>query len=85
MQLEELSILKFQTVEQVATASDMQLQKVGMGAAGMRERARAYLTSKNQSDSQVEMEKTKQELAELKEQLSAFMAEKKVGRPKKEE
>jgi hypothetical protein len=31
------------------------------------------------------MEKTKQELAELKEQLSAFMADKKVGRPKKEE
>jgi hypothetical protein len=85
MQMEELSIMKFQTVEQVATASDMQLQKVGMGAAGLRERARAYLLNKNQSDSQVEMEKTKQELAELKEQLAAFMAEKKVGRPKKEE
>ncbi len=85
MQMEELSILKFQTVEQVATASDMQLQKVGMGAAGLRERARAYLMNKNQSDSQIEMEKTKQELADLKEQLSAFMADKKVGRPKKEE
>jgi hypothetical protein len=31
------------------------------------------------------MEKTKQELAELKEQLASFMSEKKVGRPKKEE
>lgn len=85
MQMEELSILKFQTVEQVATASDMQLQKVGMGASGLRERARTYLLNKNQSDSQVEMENTKRELAELKEQLAAFMAEKKVGRPKKEE
>lgn len=85
MQMEELSIMKFQTVEQVATASDMQLQKVGMGATGLRERARAYLLNKNQSDSQVEMENTKRELAELKEQLAAFMAEKKVGRPKKEE
>jgi hypothetical protein len=31
------------------------------------------------------MENTKRELAELKEQLSSFMAEKKVGRPKKED
>ncbi len=85
MQLEELSILKFQTVEQVATASDMQLQKVGMGAAGLRDKARSFLLNKNQSESQVEIENTKQELAELKEQLAAFMAEKKAGRPKKEE
>ena len=85
MQLEELNILKFQTVEQVATASDMQLQKVGMGAAGLREKARSYLLNKTKSDSQTEIEQTKRELAELKEQLAALMAEKKVGRPKKEE
>jgi len=85
MQLEELSILKFQTVEQVATASDMQLQKVGMGAAGLRDKARSFLLNKNQSESQVEIESTKKELAELKEQLAALMADKKAGRPKKEE
>lgn len=85
MQLEELNILKFQTVEQVATASDMQLQKVGMGAAGLREKARSYLLNKTKSDNQTEIEQTKRELAELKEQLAALMAEKKVGRPKKEE
>lgn len=85
MQLEELSILKFQTVEQVATASDAQLQRVGMGATGLRDRARSYLLNKNQTDSQTEIENTKKELAELKEQLAALMAEKKVGRPKKEE
>ena len=85
MQLEELSILKFQTVEQVATASDMQLQKVGMGAAGLRDKARSFLLNKNQSESQIEIESTKQEVAELKAQLAALMAEKKAGRPKKEE
>jgi len=85
MQLEELNIMKFQTVEQVATASDMQLQKVGMGAAGLRERARNYLLNKNQSSSQSEMEETKRELAELKQQMAALMTSKQVGRPRKEE
>lgn len=85
MQLEELSILKFQTVEQVATASDMQLQKVGMGAAGMRDKARSYLLNKNQSSSQSEIEETKRELAELKQQMAALMTAKQVGRPRKEE
>ena len=77
--------MKFQTVEQVATASDMQLQKVGMGAAGLREKARSFLLNKTKSDGQSEIENTKKELAELKEQLAALMAKKEVGRPKKEE
>ena len=85
MQLEELSILKFQTVEQVATASDMQLQKIGMGAAGLRDKARSFLLNKNQTESQIEIENTQQESAELKGQLAALMADKKAGRPKKEE
>ena len=88
MQMAELQIFKFQTVEQVATATDNQLQRVGMGAMGLRELARRYLAVKNQSSSQTEIEQTKKELAEVKEQLAALMAqlsEKKVGRPKKEE
>jgi hypothetical protein len=88
MQLAEMQIFKFQTVEQVATASDGQLQRVGMGAVGMRELARRYLQAKNQTSSQTEMETTKRELAEVKEQMAALMAqltEKKLGRPKKED
>jgi hypothetical protein len=88
MQMAELQIFKFQTVEQVATASDSQLQRIGMGAIGLRELARRYLQVKNQSSSQTEIEHTKQELAEVKEQMAALMAqltEKKVGRPKKED
>ena len=88
MQMAELQIFKFQTVEQVATASDSQLQRIGMGAVGLREHARRYLSVKNQSSSQTEIEHTKRELAEVKEQMATLMAqlsEKKVGRPRKEE
>ena len=88
MQMAELQIFKFQTVEQVATATDNQLQRIGMGAMGLRELARRYLAVKNQSSSQTEIEHTKSELAEVKQQMAALiaqMSEKKVGRPRKEE
>jgi hypothetical protein len=65
-QMAELQILKFQTVEQVATATDSQLQRIGMGAPGLRERARGYLTQRNQSESSTELAKTRSELDELK-------------------
>jgi hypothetical protein len=78
--------MKFQTVEQVATASDSQLQKVGMGAAGLRERARSYLMSVNKTANKSELDETKRELEELKAQMAAFMAEKRgPGRPRKED
>jgi len=80
----ELQILKFQTVEQVATASDSQLQKVGMGGVGLREKARSYLLRKNQSESSLELEQTRNELKELQEQMKTLMARNKGGRPKKE-
>ena len=88
MQMAELQIFKFQTVEQVATASDSQLQRIGMGAVGLRELARRYLSVKNQSSSQTEIEQMKKEHAEMKEQMAALLAQlsdKKVGRPKREE
>lgn len=82
-QLEELQILKFQSVEQLATASDSQLQKVGMGSTGLREKARLYLTNKNKSEATKELEKTRSELEELKAQMAELLAAKK-GRPKVE-
>jgi hypothetical protein len=84
-QMAELQILKFQTVEQVATATDAQLQRIGMGAAGLRERARGYLTQRNQSESSTELAKTRSELDELKAQMSLLMAQRKPGRPRKED
>jgi hypothetical protein len=83
-QMAELQIVKFQTVEQLATASDSQIQKVGMGASGLRERARVFLNSKNQDKNSTELDKTRLELNELKEQMAMLMEQRKLGRPRKE-
>jgi len=80
--IEELQILKFQTVEQVAGASDQQLQRLGMGGPGLRERAKAYLGRKIRQETQGELEDTKRQLAELQAQMAALAA-RKPGRPKK--
>jgi len=86
VQQAELQILKFQTVEQVATSADAQLQRIGMGAAGLRERARAYLTGKNNSEAQSKISAQQAEIDELKKQMQAFLSERRgPGRPKKEE
>ena len=82
--MEELHILKFQTIEQVATASDSQLQRIGMGATGIREKARLFLTQKTRADGSAELEQTRKELDELKAQMAELIAARKPGRPKKE-
>jgi hypothetical protein len=83
-QMAELQILKFRTIEQVATASDSQLQKVGMGAQALRERAKNYLARKNNSVFSDELSNTRKELDELKAKLAQLMEERKPGRPRKE-
>jgi len=86
VQQAELQILKFQTVEQVATSTDAQLQRIGMGAAGLRERARAYLTGKNNSEAESKISAQQAEIDELKKQMQVFLSERRgPGRPKKEE
>jgi len=85
-QIAELAILKFVTVEQLALASDGQLQRIGMGGVGLRERARQYLNRKNRSDASAELEDTKKQLAELQSQMAQLLedAPKRRGRPPKE-
>jgi hypothetical protein len=84
-QIAELAILKFVTVEQLALASDGQLQRVGMGGVGLREKARMYLNRKNRADANGELEETKRQLAELQAQMAALIApSKRRGRPPKE-
>jgi hypothetical protein len=84
-QMSELEILKFQTVEQIATATDAQLQRVGMGAVGLRERARDFLKKKNQVATSSDLDETKRELEALKAQMAELMAQKRgPGRPKTE-
>jgi hypothetical protein len=81
--IEELRILKFQTVEQVANASDAQLQRIGMGGTGLREKAKAFLARRNRSETENQLDETKKQLAELQAQMAALMA-RKPGRPKRE-
>jgi hypothetical protein len=75
-QMEELHILKFQTVEQVATASDTHIQRIGMGGAGLRERARMFLQSKNRSEANKELQETRAQLAALQEQMQELLKSK---------
>jgi len=70
-QAEELRAMKFHTVESIATASDLQLQRMGM-AAGMspyafRDKAKAFL---NLATSAAETDKREQEINALKEELA---------------
>jgi hypothetical protein len=84
LQVAELQILKFKTVEQIAMASDSNIQRIGMGGSGLRERAKAFLNVKNQSENASELAKTRSELDELKKQMSLLMEARKPGRPRKE-
>lgn len=81
-QAEEFKAVKFFTVEQIANASDLQLQTLGMmGGANphtIRERAKAYLaaaagTAAPQAAA-AELAETKAALAALQRQMSDFMA-----------
>jgi hypothetical protein len=70
-QAEELRAMKFFTVEAIASASDQQLQRMGM-AAGMspyafRDKAKAFL---NLATTSAETDKREQEINALKEELA---------------
>lgn len=97
-QASELKHFKFYTVEQVANASDQQINALGM-AAGMspfafRDKARAFLAASK--DSGIVMQQAEElarrdlEIKELREQMNALMArlsepeKRSPGRPRKE-
>ena len=70
-QAEELRAMKFYTVESIASASDQQLQRMGM-AAGMspyafRDKAKSFITLAQNS---AETDKRTQEINDLKEELA---------------
>lgn len=92
----DLKHYKFYTVEQIANASDQQIQSinmlVGMSPFAFRDKARAYLAAA--ADSSIVQKQAEdlrlrdQQLADMQEQikrLSAMLEEKGRGRPRKEE
>lgn len=79
-QLEELKSLRFQTVEQIATAPDVHLQRL-MGGVGLRMKAQEYLKTKNQKATSSEVAELREALAEQSRQIAELLAKPKMGRP----
>ena len=65
----ELLYLRFQTVEQLAGASDTQIQGVGIGGVGLREKARVALRNRMGAETKAAMEERDKENADLKARL----------------
>lgn len=86
VQLNELRILKFMTCEALATASDAQIQRLGMGGVTLRTKVSEWLKSRGQSAANAEFEalRAKQRDADrkmdrLEEMLAAALAPKRRG------
>lgn len=68
----ELQYLRFQTVEQLAGASDKQIQGIGIGGLQLREKSRVALRNKMGAETRIAIEARDAENAELKEQMRAM-------------
>ena len=80
-QVRELKFLRFSVVEQIAGASDDQVQKLGMGGLAIREAARQALRARMGAEVREEMQKKdaaisalQQENADMKEKFAKFEA-----------
>ena len=87
-QVKESKYFECHTVEQLAGLSDSHCQKMGMGFQELRQKAKAYLNIANDTAAATaqaaENERLRNEMAELRAMI-AGQAEKKAGRPRKEE
>lgn len=92
--LHELTYLRFQTVEQLAGASDKQIQGIGIGGLSLREKARVALRNRMGAETRealeadrAEKEELKRQLAEMQEQLQQLLSQPEKrgpGRPPKD-
>jgi hypothetical protein len=71
--IRQLTYLRFYTVEQIAGANDAQIQGIGMGGNGLRERAKAFLKERQGAAVNTEMKARDNEIAALKEQMAKLM------------
>lgn len=76
----ELLHMRFQTVEQLAGASDKQIQGIGIGGLGLREQARVALRNRMGAETKAAIEKHEAEnqalrdtVAEMQRQMAAFL------------
>lgn len=73
-QVRFLTFQRFQTVEQLAGASDSQIQGIGMGGVAIREKARVALRNRMGAETRSELERHAAENADLKARLAALEA-----------
>ena len=73
-QRHELKYLRFFTVEQIAGASDAQVQRLGIGGVGLREQARVALKERHREAYKAELEAKDKELADMKARLAKLEA-----------
>lgn len=69
-QVRELTYLRFQTVEQLAGATDRQLQGIGMGGLQLKEKAKVALRNRMGAETREVLEKERAEKEELKARLA---------------
>lgn len=81
--LKALEFMGFSNVEQVALASDAQIQRIGMDGVALRDAARRFLNTKTKKESESELEKTRAELQELKATVAELTQKRGPGRPPK--
>ena len=68
--LRELKFMRFYTVDQIAGASDAQVQKLGIGGPGLREQARIDLRERIGKEVKAELQKKDDQIAAMQEQLT---------------
>lgn len=73
-QIRDLKYLRFYTVEQIAGASDAQVQKLGMGGLGIRERARQAVRLKMGAEESSALAKKDAEIAEMRATMARMEA-----------
>ena len=69
-QRHELKYLRFHTVEQIAGASDAQVQRLGIGGVGLREQAKIALKERNRAEYKAELDAKDKELSDMKARLA---------------
>lgn len=73
-QINDLKYLRFYTVEQIAGASDAQVQRLGIGGLGMREEARKAIKEQASAGINAELAKKDAEIADMKAAMARMEA-----------
>lgn len=73
-QVHELKYLRFSTVEQVAGASDAQVQRMGMGGLALREKAKIALRNRMGAEVREEIARKDAEIQEMKDRMARMEA-----------